>query len=168
MRVAEPLLLYSTNTWLAWAISNRYYNGLHWIWCSPFFRPTGSTAASFPPSAIPGEIYDRLYLDVVRGDRHSPWVMKNRTGLMKGAQCKQDEGVISAEQKVEILSIVEIAQLSDFRPMLYVIPAGRVKKSLKSVPPEQRAHPMSLEYIIEALPSAAFDVVDVRNMVAHV
>lgn len=160
--MASPLLLYSTNTWLAWAISNQYYSGRHWIWCSPFFRPNGDAPAAFPPSAIPGTIYDRLFEDVVRGDRHSAWIAKNRVGLAKGAQRKEDEKIISPKKKAEILAVIEAAQVSDFRPVLYVIPCAKVRKRLRVVPPEQRAHPMSVEYIIEALTSSAFDRIAVR------
>jgi len=147
---------------LAWAISNEYYGGRHWIWCSPFFRPNGSAPAAFPPSAIPGAIYDRLFEDVTHGDRHSAWIAKNKVGLSKGAQCKEDEKAITPAQKAEILAIVDAAQISDFKPVLYVVPYDRVKSELRSVPPSQRAHPMSVEFIIEELTSAAFDRIDVR------
>jgi len=166
--LTKALLLYSTNTWLAWAIANRYYQGRHWIWCSPFYRPNGTTAAGFPPSAIPGSIYDRLYEDVVNGDTHSAWVAQNRVGLMKGAECKQREGLISEPQKLEIFSIVRDAHVTNFKPLLYVIPAARVSTALREVPPDQRAHPMSVEYIIDALAVSDFDLMDLRKVIANV
>jgi hypothetical protein len=159
MMALDPLILYSTNTWLAWAIAKQYYGGLHWVWCSPFFRQNGAVG---PPSAIPGAIYDRLFEDVTRGDRHSVWISKNRVGLAKGAQCKRAAGVISAKQHGEILEIIREAQILDFRPLLFVMPATRVRDLLVEVPPAQRAHPLSVEFIIEALPTEAFDLVDAR------
>jgi hypothetical protein len=164
----DPLLLYSTNTWLAYSISNRYYGGRHWIWCSPFYRQNEIAAAAFPPSAIPGSIYDRLYEDVVSGDGHSAWIAQNRAGLMKGAECKQQEGVISEAQKEEIIAIAKDAEIANFKPLLYVIPAARVTGVVRTVPPPQRAHPMSVEYIIEALTVADFDLLDVRRVIRHV
>lgn len=112
----KPLLLYSTNTWLAWAIASQYYKAIHWVWCSPFFRADGAVAVALPPSAIPGAIYDRLYEDVTRGDRHSAWIAKNRVGLIKGAECKEKAGVISSAQKLDILTIdirLQTASLRD-------------------------------------------------------
>lgn len=116
-----------------------------------------------PPSAIPGEIYDRLHDDVNRGDRHSGWIAKNKTGLIEGAECKERDGVISATQKAEITSVVTMAEVRDFRPLLYVMPYQRVKRWTKEVPTSERAHPMSIEFIIESLPWQAFDVVEVRR-----
>src|SRR5262245_61339202 len=119
--VCSALVLYSTNTWLAWAISKRYYGDRHWIWCSPFFRPNGTAPTTFPPSAIPGAIYDRLYEDVASGDEHSSWIAQNRVGLLKGSECKHREGVITEQQKLEIGSIVKSARIEEFKPLLYVI-----------------------------------------------
>jgi len=116
-----------------------------------------------PPSAIPGEIYDRLHDDVNQGDRHSSWIARNKVGLIKGTECKEREGVISATQKEEITSVVTDAEVRDFRPLLYVIPFGRVRRWTKEVPVNERAHPMSVEFIIESLPRQAFDVLELRR-----
>jgi len=156
------LFLYSTNTWLAFAISERYYRAKHWVWSSPFFRPSDDLAA-MPPSAVPGEIYDILYRDVQNGDRHSAWIGKNKVGLLKGASCKETEGVITPIQKAEIISVVSEAQLSDFRPLLYVIPFQRARRLLHEVPPKERAHPLSVEYIIEKLARTSFDILQLRR-----
>jgi hypothetical protein len=159
--VTAPLVLYSTNTWLAFAIAERYYRQVHWVWCSPFFRPDGSFPAAMPPSAIPGEIYDRLWDDVTRSDHHSAWIAKNRTGLIKGAEVKEREGIITDHQKADILAAVNGAQIKDFKPLLYVIPFTRARSLAYEVPPNERAHPMSLEYIIAKLPRRAFDLVEI-------
>jgi hypothetical protein len=116
-----------------------------------------------PPSAIPGEIYDRLYRDVQGGDRHSDWIDSNREALRRGARCKKSEGVITAKQKAEIISVVKDAPIASFKPLLYVIPFQRVKRLLREVPADRRAHPMSLEYIIEKLPRSSFDVLELRR-----
>jgi len=158
-----PLILYSTNSWIAFAVSERFFKKRHWVWCSPFFRPSDTHAAGMPPSAIPGEIYDRLHDDVIRGDRHSGWIAKNKAGLIKGAECKERDGVISASQKAEIISAVTNAEVRDFRPLLYVMPYQRVKRWTKEVPTNERAHPLSIEFIIESLPRQTFDVVEVRR-----
>ena len=161
--MAFPLVLYSTNSWLAFAISERFYRRRHWVWCSPFFRSSDTHAAGMPPSAIPGEIYDRLHDDVNRGDRHSSWIVRNRARLIKGAECKEREGVISATQREEITLVVTDAEVRDFRPLLYVMPFGRVRRWTKEVPMNERAHPMSVEFIIESLPRQAFDVLELRR-----
>jgi hypothetical protein len=160
--MADPLVLYSTNTWLAFVLAERYFRRMHWVWCSPFFRPDPSYPGGMPPSAIPGEIYDRLWDDVSRGDRHSGWIAKNRTGLIKAAETKEADGVITARRKAEILSVVNNAALQDFKPLVYVIPFGRVRRIAREVPPNERAHALSVEYIIEKLPRRLFDVLEIR------
>jgi hypothetical protein len=46
------------------------------------------------------------------------------------------------------------------RPLLYIIPFEQVKGIVTRVPVSERAHPMSVEYKVEALPRAAFDMVE--------
>lgn len=159
----DPLILYSTNTWLAYVIAERYFRGVHWVWCSPFFRPDPIYAGQMPPSAIPGEIYDRLWEDVRGGDRHSAWIAKNRMGLIKAAEVKEGERVITAQKKAEILSVVNSAELQEFKPRVYAIPFRAVRARAREVPPNERAHPLSVEYIVEKLPRKSFDVLELRQ-----
>ncbi len=35
--MSAPLILYSTNTWLAYKIAERFYGDMHYVWCAPFF-----------------------------------------------------------------------------------------------------------------------------------
>jgi hypothetical protein len=156
-----PLVLYSTNSWLSFAIAERYYRGIHWVWCSPFFRSDRGAAvsAAMPPTAIPGEIYDALVSQIRNGDRHSPFVERNKAGILHGAVCKKNAGVITKRKYAEILACVERAETRDFRPLLYVIPLHSVGRLAKEVPPDERAHPLSVEYRIEALARGCFDVI---------
>jgi len=117
-----------------------------------------------PPSAIPGEIYNRLFEDVSSGDKHSAWIEKNRVGLIKGAASKKSSGVITERMEKTIISIVQVAEIRDFKPLLFIIPfTGRVARLAKEVPVDQRAHPMSIEYRIEKLPRTMFDPVELRK-----
>lgn len=162
--MAKHLLLYSTNTWLAFKIAKEYYKDVHYAWCSPYFSARSVPAFDYtnPPSSSPGEIYDRFFEDVTRGDLHSPSVAANRVGLVKGANAKAAAGVITSEQKKEIYAIVKEAETLNFRPLLYVIPFSPVANRLKVVPVHERAHPFSVEYIIENLPRRSFDVIEYR------
>jgi hypothetical protein len=116
-----------------------------------------------PPSAMPGEIYDMLFREVQSGDHHSAWIAKNKAGILKGADCKREDGIITPRQKGEIASIVAKAEVRDFRPLLYIIPFDRIKRLVKQVPPNECANPLSIEYIIENLPRSCFDAIDLRR-----
>jgi hypothetical protein len=157
----EPLVLYSTNTWLAYAITERFYDGVHYAWCSPVYN--GSTAAphvNIPPSSSPAEIYRQLFREVDRGEQHSKAIENNRAGIEKGAEVKLKAGVITEETYEEIARTLERAEVRDFRPVLYVIPYDRVRGIVLDVPVHQRAHPLSVEYRVERLPNDCFDMLE--------
>lgn len=152
----QKILFYSTNSWLAYTLSNRFYGGMHWVWCGPEFSPTTDSAT--PPSSSPIEIYRRLQADVSQGDRHSRAVRNNRIGLLRGAAQKRKSGQIDERMEQEIGSVVRGAGIRDFRPLLYVIPGALAVGSLIEVPVNMRAAPLSEEYILPDLRRDAFHV----------
>ena len=160
-----PVVLYSTNTWLAYIISQEYYNGVHYVWCTPYFDPRSQTSldVAVPPTSSPYEIYHSLHEEVVRGDRHSAKIRDNKAGILRGATAKREAGVITEQQESEIVSIVEQAQLTDYKPLLYVIPYAPVAGLIREVPISKRAHPLSKEYIIEQLPRKYFDPIEMTT-----
>lgn len=164
-QATDHLLLYSTNTWLAYKISKEYYGDVHYVWCSPYFSAKSIPAYDYtnPPSSTPGEIYDRLWYDATRGDLHSARISANRTGIIEGANRKAALGTINAIQKREIYSIVKQAETMSFRPLLYVIPFALVVEVVKDVPVDRRAHPFSKEFTIESLPKRWFDIIEYRS-----
>jgi hypothetical protein len=159
----EPLVLYSTNTWVAYAVAERFYGGVHFAWCSPVYD--GGTAAAhvnIPPSSSPAEIYRRLAREVERGERHSDVVARNRKGVLGGADAKLRDGVITAEEHREIVEMLDGVGVEDFRPVLYVIPYDRVRDSVRGVSVPERAHPLSVEYRVEELRRDCFDMIELR------
>lgn len=165
MRVLRKRILYSVNTWLAYNISRMFYGDSHYVWCSPVFdykcRPYGQ--ATPPPTSCPADIYHSLVEEVRRRDKHSAKVAENKLGILKGAAIKREAQVITDQEVQEITAIVEAAQIGDFHPLLYVIPYDSVATLLKAVPVQNRAHPLSEEFLIEALPGDAFDVIRLED-----
>jgi hypothetical protein len=159
----EPLLLYSTNTWLAYAIAERYYDGVHFAWCSPVYDGTRAAPhITIPPTSSPAELYRTLMEEVRRGERHSEFIKRNRAGIVRGAAEKLQTSEITAARKTEIEEIVEDSHASEFRPVLFVMPFELVKDRIAEVPVRQRAHPMSVEYRVERLPRACFDMLELE------
>ena len=37
--VSKFPILYSTNTWIAYMIAERFYRRHHYVWCTPYFDP---------------------------------------------------------------------------------------------------------------------------------
>lgn len=154
-------IYYSCCTWLSFQIARSYYNNLHYVWCAPYFDPGSALNPqnSVPPTSSPREIYANLKKEVEAGDRHSAKIAQNIAGLRRGADIKLRVKAINQTQHDEITDILAVAQVSDFKPLLYIIPAKSVTRMLKSVPVKDRAHMMSEEYIIENLPRSRFDAI---------
>jgi hypothetical protein len=162
--MAAPLVLYSTNTWLAFQIAEQYYRRKHYVWCTPYFsgRSDKGDAGFVPPTSSPWEIYRSLFNECREGDRHSTKIEQNRSALVRGAKAMRIARVITAKRERDIVSSVERAEVRDFEPLLYVIPYGRVWRLVKEVPVRNRAHPLSREYVIESLPRRLFDVIRLK------
>jgi hypothetical protein len=157
----EPLILYSTNTWLAYAIAERFYGGMHYAWCSPVYD--GTTAArhvNIPPSSSPAEIYRALLEDSRRGERHSELFAKKLQGVRKGARLRAEAGVVTHAQLEEIEAMVTSVHPLELRPVLYLIPFDRVRGVAVEVPLSLRAHPFSVEYQVPELPRNCFDMIE--------
>jgi len=160
--MADPLILYSVNTWLAYRINERYYAGLHYAWRAPVFDYESRYAREIALSATsnPVTIYRGLRDETATGDRHSAKVKDNKLGIIRGATLNRAEGLINASQEREIIYIVDKAETTDFRPLLYLIPFSSVASIVSEVPVDKRAHPLAQEYLIERLPRDRFDVIE--------
>ncbi len=157
----EPLILYSTQTWLAYAVAERFYGGVHHAWCSPVYD--GTTAArhvNIPPSSSPAEIYRVMAADARRGERHSALFTKKLDGIRTGAKLRAAAGEITAAQEEEIDAMLKTAHPRELRPVLYVIPFDTVKHIVHEVPLTLRAHPFSVEFQIPELPRNLFDMIE--------
>jgi hypothetical protein len=153
-------ILYSVNTWLAYKIGEHYYKDTHYVWCAPSFNTKGEN----PPSSDPATIYKTLANDVVGMDKHSAKIAQNRTGLIKSAEIKLKDGIITPEQHKEIIEIANNAELHDFRPLIYAIPHNLVEKEVKTASIQLKANYFSKEYIIESLKKEQFDVIDILGI----
>lgn len=160
---SSQLILYSTATRLAFNINVRFYGGDHWVWCSPYFAPLSGPLYTNPPSSSPSEIYRDLWRATESGDLHNTKIKDNKAGILKGAVAKRQAGVIQDQEFQEINDIVAAAIIQDFSPVLYIIPFDRVANLASRVPIGKLAHPLSVEYIIETLPSTCFHVIQFPN-----
>jgi hypothetical protein len=131
------------------------------VWCTPYFDTENAfdLGAKVPPSSCPRDLFVSLAEDVARDDRHSLKIRTIKDGILRGAEFKLRSGVITAPQFEEIKYMLQAAQTSDFVPLLYVIPFDGVRNLARSVPVGARAHPLSNEILIEALPRSCFGII---------
>lgn len=159
MIAPNALFLFSTNSWLSFVIAEEYYDSKHYVWTSPLFDAslTGSLTIATPPTSTPKDIYLSLLQEVSRGDRHSSKIAEQRDGIVRGAESMRQKSVISDKALTEIKEVVSLAEIWDFRPLIYVISYPLVKHLVRTVAVRERAHPLSEEYVIEALPRSCFE-----------
>jgi len=159
--MVSQLILYSTNSLLAFRISEKYYNAEHFVYCTPNFRPLTTIYSSYnvPPSSCPYVIYRNFCEEIDNNDLNGQKITANKAGLRHGATVKKKSGIISTREKNEILKIIKIAQLTDFRALLYIIPFDVVKLKCHPVPIQRRASPFSDEFYISNLIRNEFDII---------
>ena len=98
--------------------------------------------------------------EVEAGDLHSFKIFHTRSNTLLGADAKLKAGVISASTHNEILEIVMLAQIHEFKPLLLVIPGMPVCRLLQPVAVSKRASVLSEEFLIESLPRKLFDAIE--------
>jgi hypothetical protein len=161
----QPLILYSVNTRLSFGINERYYKGLHYVWCTDVFdsrtHQRYGPNSFVPPTSNPCQIFTTLLDEVKMGDLHSNNIRANKRGIANGAVLKLSRGIINEQQHREIMAIISKAQIADFQPFIYLIPYNGVINKITTVPVAKCAHPLSREFIIEDLLREEFDVVEV-------
>ncbi|MCL1803509.1 MAG: hypothetical protein FWG30_07710 [Eubacteriaceae bacterium] len=150
--------LYSVNTLLAYSINEHFYGGSHYVWCSPRF----DAGENNPPSSNPKELVNALLKDVSSGDLHSIKIEQNRIGLLRGVNAKHDDGLISGSTKEELQYIIEKADISYFRPIIYIIDRNSVEESVVRVAATQTASLFSQEFLIEDLKTDQFDIIEME------
>ncbi len=160
----ENILFYSTNTYLSYLLCARFYNSQHFVWCSPVFNSEVlhdlDPRKKIPPSSNPYKIYLLLAADVKEGDLHSDKIKNNIIGLKKEAGIHYENKIINDNELALITKIIDTAQISDFRPLLYVIPTALVQGKIRTVSVDKIANPLSIEYQIIDLKSNEFEIIE--------
>src|SRR5689334_5552093 len=116
------IVLYSTNTWLAYKVAQVYYGEEHYVWCTPHFDGTATPSVDYagPRSSCPALIYRDLLEDIRGRDRHSPKIKANKAGILNGAQKKCKAGAIDRKALADITAAVKQAVPEDFFPLIFV------------------------------------------------
>jgi len=99
---------------------------------------------------------------VANGDRHSPKIEKNRAGLLNGVEAKFNAGIIDVDIRNDLLYIINTADITYFRPVIYVINRRLAAKKLIQVSAASAASLFSQEYIIQELKTSQFDIIELK------
>lgn len=119
------LYLYSTNPWYAHELSQKHLGGKCLVWCSDNYDPTAaaalSAAALTAPSSSPKGIYDILYSDCEHEEKNSGLIKKYKKTFKKLALSWHMQGIITPQDKDEILATINSHTWNIWKPLLYII-----------------------------------------------
>lgn len=142
----------------------QYAGDSHYVWCSDCFDSSKAGAytarGNAAPSSDPASIYRQLVADVKKNDKHSQKIADQRLSLISRGSAWCNEGLISAEDAEEITYFVNSAEISHFRPLIFVIPYAAVAERVRVVPMQQRAS-FGREYIISDLKRHEFEIIEI-------
>ena len=159
----KNLLFYSANSYLSYWLSDKFYGGVFYVWCSPVFNPESLDSLNplkvIPHSSSPHSIFKTLKDAAESNDNGCTKIKENRAGLKRGALSFYERELITLEEFERINNIIDTTLIADFRPLLYIIPNGLEQNRIKIVPIEQTASILSTEYRIEDLKKSEFDVI---------
>lgn len=163
IRKPKDFLLYSTGTELAFKIAKDYYHNIHFVWCTDAFD-----AFLQPGTSNPRTMCSRYLDQIIKNDRHAVEIKNNKAGIIKGANAKLANGIITSDQYKEICTRVALAENREFYPVIFLIDKRAVKKRLHVVAQQDAASNSSVEYIIDDLQSNEFELVRVKDLLAGV
>jgi len=148
---------------LKFKIHQRFCKDIHYAWCSEHFD-TGAVGryqlgSGVPPTSNPASIYRDLKEAVQTNDRHNVKVEQQKVSLKALAVKWEDNQQITTKEKEEIIFMVDHSNITDWRPLIYVIPRPPIETRLKIVPIANRAS-NEIEYIIEDLKSGEFHIME--------
>lgn len=163
-KISNPIL-YSTMSFVAYNVNIKYYNSVHYLWCTPYFSSDfTSPHYTVPPTSSPFEIYRSLLNEANGAEQHSEKLKLNRLGIRKGAEAMHTRGRIDDASLKEITYIARNADRSQFKPLLCVISRLEAIPYYKAVGIGNKANPLSYEYILADLPQSAFDVIKIGQI----
>lgn len=159
-----PRILYSTNVFLKYHVSQKYRHDTHYVWCSEQFdsRVVGAynPGALLPPSSNPADIYRDLKAAVENTDTHNAKIAAQRASLIARATAWEAAGEITIAHRDEIIYFAQQVDFRYWRPLLYVIPCTpAILSRLQEVPAPNRAG-LGAEYIIPDLQRTEVDLLE--------
>jgi len=157
--------LYSTNPLIKFKIQRDYFGHVHIVWCADCFDARYQhlhAGELVPQTSNPAEIYADVKGATTgnRVDFHNKNIRDWRLSMKDQATKAAAAGGIGPIAEKDIILLLDIAPISEWRPLLYVINRAAVAAKLQEVPPAERANPLAKEYRIANLLPNEFDVLE--------
>jgi hypothetical protein len=149
---------------MKYRIQRDFFNNEHYVWCSPEFDSSVlnryARGASTPPSSDPKTIYTELAEAARRRDEHASKIESQKAALPALAESAFAGGRLTEADRDEIVTLVKLAQLVDWRPLLYVIPCTPTIKSRATLVPREKRASHEEEFIVSDLQASEFHILE--------
>jgi hypothetical protein len=156
-------ILYSVGTQLAYNIAKKYYDNVHFVWCTTAFNNFKQ-----PPTSNPSTICKRYLEQITTGDQHTKEIENNKVGILRGAKAKLNTGIIDKREYTNIRAAVLVAEYDSFFPVLYIIKSEMVVNKCLEVSVDEKASPHSVEYKIVNLMKNEFEMIFFKDILSGV
>lgn len=156
-------ILYSTITELAYNIAVRYYNDVHFVWCTTAFD-----SITQPGTSNPKTLCCRYIEQIYRHDRHAFEVNNNKAGILRGATNKLNNNIITQSQYDEICMRVKMAEPNMFIPIVLLINLNKVRNKCIPARQDESASIYSVEYKIESLYRDEFQAIFLKPILSTI
>lgn len=161
--ISKNPFLYSVGTELAYKIAKRYYNNIHYVWCTTEFN-----SLKQPPTSNPATICKRYLEQITTGDCHTKEIENNMAGILRGAKAKFDSGVIDKTVYNKIRNYVSGADYEAFFPVLYIVESRKIRDRYIEVITKERASDDAVEYKIEDLKVNEFRIISFKDVLSGI
>ena len=161
--ISKNPFLYSVGTELAYKIAKRYYNNIHYVWCTTEFN-----SLKQPPTSNPVTICKRYLEQITTGYRHTKEIENNMAGILRGAKAKFDSGVIDKTVYNKIRNYVSGADYEAFFPVLYIVESRKIRDRYIEVITKERASDDAVEYKIEDLKVNEFRIISFKDVLSGI
>ena len=118
-----------------------------------------SLSGTQPASSDPATIYRQLRHAVTTGDEHDAKIASQKSTISGLAVKFASDGVISGDDRDEILAMLNKTTVRDWRPLIFVIPYAQIGHRAQLVPRDKRAS-HEPEYIIPDLVDGEFRIIE--------
>lgn len=140
-----------------------FRKNIHYVWCSPTFEaaalPRYAIGAGQAASSDPATIYRQLHHAVKTKDGGDAKIAGQKKVLKALALKWMKDKEISDNDRDEIVAMVAKSDISDWRPLIYVIPFVAVSARVQLVARNRRAS-LDPEYIIPDLAESEFHIIE--------
>jgi hypothetical protein len=136
-------------------VAEKYLNRKHCVWCSDKYDPGGA------PSSSPCELFISLLKDCEGEDKYSSSIERYKKTFRRLAAKWASDGTITADEKDEIIALINSTSWNIWKPQLYIICQSLLAGTTRLITvPVHGCAAVCTEWQIKDLDSSEFEIIE--------